>query len=189
MARFSEEELDEIRRNTDIVTLIESYGTKLKERPTPNEYVGCCPLHDDETPSLFVNRAKGVWQCKGACGIGGDCFRWVMKAEKVSFVASVELSKANAVGRLAGNGTKAAYVRRLENPMSFPSQHKHLSHLKSYFSWLARHNHILFNPASELELPKIGHRLTMPRHSDEVHVRCALTRPKPNRPGAHLRQF
>ena len=116
MARFSEEELDEIRRNTDIVTLIESYGTKLKERPTANEYIGCCPLHDDETPSLFVNRAKGVWQCKGACGIGGDCFRWVMKAEKVSFVASVELFKANAVGRMAGNGTKAAYVRRLENP-------------------------------------------------------------------------
>ena len=116
MARFSDEELDEIRRNTDIVTLIESYGTKLKERPTPNEYMGCCPLHDDETPSLFVNRAKGVWQCKGACGIGGDCFRWVMKAEKVSFVASVELFKANAVGRMAGNGTKAAYVRRLENP-------------------------------------------------------------------------
>jgi len=29
MARFSEEELEEIRRNTDIVTLIESYGTKL----------------------------------------------------------------------------------------------------------------------------------------------------------------
>ncbi len=116
MARFSEEELDEIRRNTDIVTLIESYGTKLKERPTPNECIGCCPLHDDETPSLFVNRAKGVWQCKGACGIGGDCFRWVMKAEKVSFVASVELFKANAVGRIAGNGTKAAYVRRLQNP-------------------------------------------------------------------------
>ena len=116
MARFSEEELDEIRRNNDIVTLIESYGTKLKERPTPNEYMGCCPLHDDETPSLFVNRAKGVWQCKGACGCGGDCFRWVMKAEKVSFVASVELFKANAVGRIAGNGTKAAYVRRLENP-------------------------------------------------------------------------
>ena len=45
MARFSEEELDDIRRNTDIVTLIESYGTKLKERPTPNEYIGCCPLH------------------------------------------------------------------------------------------------------------------------------------------------
>ncbi len=58
------------------------------------------------------------------------------------------------------------YQRHLYNhrdakgkPMSFPSQHKHLSHVRSYFSWLARHNHILFNPASELELPKIGFRL------------------------------
>ena len=68
-----------------------------------------------------------------------------------------------------GDATKALverYQRYLYNhrdakgkPMSFPSQHKHLSHLKSFFSWLARHNHILFNPASELELPKIGHRL------------------------------
>ncbi len=124
MARFSEEELDDIRRNTDIVTLIESYGTKLKERPTPNEYVGCCPLHDDETPSLFANRAKGVWQCKGACGCGGDCFQWVMKAEKVSFAHAVELLKAKAVGRLAGNGTKAAFVRRLENP-TLPTAEDH----------------------------------------------------------------
>ncbi|MEQ1829387.1 MAG: site-specific tyrosine recombinase XerC [Pirellula sp.] len=68
-----------------------------------------------------------------------------------------------------GEVTKAIverYQRHLYNyrdpkgkPMSFPSQHKHLSHLKSYFSWLAKHNHILFNPASELELPKLGHRL------------------------------
>ena len=134
MARFSDDELDEIRRNTDIVTLIESYGTKLKERPTPNEYIGCCPLHDDETPSLFVNRAKGVWQCKGACGCGGDCFRWVMKAEKVSFVASVELFKANAVGRVAGNGTKAAYVRRLENPTTSTAEdHEVLSQVAEFY--------------------------------------------------------
>lgn len=117
MARFSEEELDDIRRNIDIVTLIESYGTKLKERPTPNEYIGCCPLHEDTTPSLFVNRAKGQWQCKG-CGKQGDCFDWVMAAEKVSFRHAVELLKAKAVGVLAGNGTKAAFARRLDNPIA-----------------------------------------------------------------------
>ena len=115
MARFSEEELDEIRRNTDIVALIESYGTKLKQRPDANEYVGLCPLHDDKEASLHVNRAKGVWHCKSGCG-GGDCFDWVMKAEKVSFVHAVELVKAKAVGLIAGNGTKAAFARRLENP-------------------------------------------------------------------------
>ena len=116
MARFSEDELDEIRRNTDIVALIESYGTKLKQRPDGNEYIGLCPLHEDKEPSLNVNRAKGVWHCKAGCS-GGDCIAWVMKAEKVSFVGAVELLKNNAVGLMAGNGTKAKYVPRLPNPI------------------------------------------------------------------------
>ena len=30
---------------------------------------------------------------------------------------------------------------------------------KSFFGWLAKHNFILFKPASELELPRLGHRL------------------------------
>ena len=117
MARFSEDELDEIRRNTDIVALIESYGTKLKQRPDGNEYLGLCPLHEDKEPSLHVNRAKGVWHCKSGCG-GGDCFRWVMKAEGgISFKLSVELFKSESVGKMAGNGTKAKFVPRFESPI------------------------------------------------------------------------
>lgn len=45
------------------------------------------------------------------------------------------------------------------NAMSFPSQYQHLSHVRAWYKWLSKHNHVLFNPASELELPKIGHRL------------------------------
>jgi DNA primase len=117
MARFSDDELDEIRRSTDIVTLIESYGTKLKQRSDTNEYVGLCPLHDDKDPSLHVNRAKGVWHCKSGCG-GGDCFDWVRKAEGgISFILSVDLLKTNQVGLMAGNGTKAKFVPRFESPI------------------------------------------------------------------------
>ena len=141
MARFSEEELDEIRRSTDIVTLIESYGTKLKARPTPNEYVGQCPLHDDKDPSLHVNRAKGVWQCKG-CGKEGDCFDWVQCAEKVSFPHSVELLKAKAVGVLAGNGAKAQFARRLESPIAATAEdHEQLFQVAEYY-----HSRLKENP-------------------------------------------
>ena len=38
--------------------------------------------------------------------------------------------------------------------MSFSTQKCYLVPLRSWFRWLARHNHVLFNPASELELPK-----------------------------------
>jgi DNA primase catalytic core len=134
MARFTEDELNEFRNSIDIVTLIESYGTTLKSRPTANEYVGCCPLHDDQTPSLFVNRAKGLWQCKGACGAGGDAITWVMRAEKVSFIHAIELLKDKKVGLVAGNGTKAAFVRRLENPIEPTAEdHELLYQVAEYY--------------------------------------------------------
>jgi integrase/recombinase XerD len=47
-------------------------------------------------------------------------------------------------------------------PLSFRSQHCRLVPIRAYFKWLARHNHLLYNPASELELPKLERRL--PKH-------------------------
>jgi integrase/recombinase XerD len=47
-------------------------------------------------------------------------------------------------------------------PMSFRSQHSLLVAVRQWFRWMTRQNHILHNPASELELPKQGHHL--PRH-------------------------
>ncbi len=42
------------------------------------------------------------------------------------------------------------------------SQHVRTTPIKALFKWLARNNHILYNPASELELPRLDKRL--PRH-------------------------
>ncbi len=47
-------------------------------------------------------------------------------------------------------------------PLSFRSQHSRLSSMRAWFKYLARERHVLYNPASELELPKLGHRL--PKH-------------------------
>lgn len=38
-------------------------------------------------------------------------------------------------------------------PLTLGSQHSALTPLKTFFKWLAKENHILWNPASELELP------------------------------------
>lgn len=53
------------------------------------------------------------------------------------------------------------YYRRKRDgePLSFQSQHTHLTPVRAWFKWLARQNHILYNPASELELPKLEQRL------------------------------
>lgn len=51
---------------------------------------------------------------------------------------------------------KHLYYYRKTNgePLSYGSQHGLLAPLKAFFKWLAKENYLLYNPASELELPK-----------------------------------
>jgi len=52
------------------------------------------------------------------------------------------------------------YYRKNDGtPLSFTSQQVMVSSLKSFFKWLTQKNHLLYNPASELELPKPPKRL------------------------------
>lgn len=51
------------------------------------------------------------------------------------------------------------YRKNDGQPLSTSSQHVILTPVKSFFSWLARENYLLYNPASELVLPKKPKRL------------------------------
>lgn len=52
------------------------------------------------------------------------------------------------------------YYRKSDGqPLTYGSQHVMLTPIKSFFKWLTKENHILYNPASELELPKKPKRL------------------------------
>src|SRR5208337_4854803 len=59
------------------------------------------------------------------------------------------------------------YRKKNGEPLSFRSQHSCLVPLRVWFRWMTRQNHILHNPASELELPRLGRRL--PRHVLTIH--------------------
>lgn len=54
------------------------------------------------------------------------------------------------------------YRKKDGNPLTFSCQHKRLIAVRVFFRWLTRQHHLLFNPASELELPRVEKRL--PRH-------------------------
>ena len=41
------------------------------------------------------------------------------------------------------------------DPLSFRTQHARLVTIRVWFRWMARHNHILYNPASDIELPRL----------------------------------
>lgn len=52
------------------------------------------------------------------------------------------------------------YYRKPDGqPLTFGSQHVMLTPIRTFFRWLTKENYILYNPASELELPKKPKRL------------------------------
>ena len=66
-------------------------------------------------------------------------------------------------------------------PLSFNTQHGRLSCVRAFFKWCARNNHLLYNPASEIELPKVARRL--PKHILTVsEVETVLRTPDLNTP-------
>ena len=68
------------------------------------------------------------------------------------------------------------YRKKDGKPLSFCSQSGRLVALRMFFKWLSRQKHILYNPAAELELPRLGSRL--PKHvlsaSEAERVLCQV---------------
>ncbi len=86
MAYISEEELNNIRSNADIVDVISDY-LDLKQRG--RNYVAVCPFHDDHSPSLVVSRERQMFTCF-TCKTSGNVFSFVMKYENVTFPEAVQ---------------------------------------------------------------------------------------------------
>jgi len=63
------------------------------------------------------------------------------------------------------------------DPLSVRSQIGHTTPLKAFFKWLAKENYILYNPASDLDMPRIGRRL--PRNI-LTHAEAELVLAVPN---------
>lgn len=81
MARIPEEVIRKVLEATDIVTLVGSY-IPLKKAGTI--YKGCCPFHNEKTPSFTVSPVRQSFKCFG-CGEGGSAVGFVMKYENLSF--------------------------------------------------------------------------------------------------------
>ena len=62
------------------------------------------------------------------------------------------------------------YYRKADGePLSIGRQLVALAHVRAFFGWLARHNHILYNPAADIDLPKKPRRiLPVPLTPDEA---------------------
>jgi DNA primase len=89
MARIPESEIERLKLQVSVVSLVEAAGIALK--PHGKDLVGRCPFHDDKTPSLVVSPKSNLWHCLGKCQMGGSAIDWVMRFEGVSFRRAVDL--------------------------------------------------------------------------------------------------
>ncbi|MCE5192186.1 MAG: DNA primase [Actinomycetia bacterium] len=85
MGRISEEDVQRVRDATDLVSFVsESVVLNKKGRL----YWGNCPFHGEKTPSFKIDPGTQLWHCFG-CGLGGDVFGYVMRAENLEFPDAV----------------------------------------------------------------------------------------------------
>ena len=93
---LNEFEKDDVKKQVDIITLFEHFGIRLQKKG--KNHIGLCPWHADKTPSLSVDKEKGLYNCFG-CGESGDHFTLVMKIKGYEFKEALTYLK-----RITGKG-------------------------------------------------------------------------------------
>lgn len=78
--------LDELRARVGLAAVI---GRRIKLTRAGREMKGCCPFHNEKSPSFYVNEDKGFYHCFG-CGAHGDAIGFTMAQDGLSFMEAVK---------------------------------------------------------------------------------------------------
>jgi DNA primase len=76
--------LDELRARTPMAALV---GRRVKLARSGKSWKGCCPFHNEKSPSFYVY--DDGYHCFG-CGAHGDAISFVMNTQGASFIDAVE---------------------------------------------------------------------------------------------------
>jgi DNA primase catalytic core len=138
VARVPEAEIGRLKEQVSLVSLAEAAGVVL--RRTGSDLTGCCPFHEDGTPSLVISPGKNLWHCLGACQAGGSVIDWVMRAEGVSFRHAVELLRDGMPAiSAAGQAPKRSTARKLASPLDRDAaDHELLGQVVDYYHRVLR---------------------------------------------------
>lgn len=136
MVRYSDELIEEIRSNNDIVDVISQYVT-LKR--SGRNFFGLCPFHKEKSPSFAVSPDKQIFHCFG-CGAGGNVIHFVSKVENINFKETLELLAERA---------------RIELPTLENAEDEKVTRLKSKVYEINQiaaefYHENLYNPSSKL---------------------------------------
>ena len=77
---------DELRARITLSTLVQR---SVKLTRAGREWKGCCPFHEEKTPSFYVNDQKQFYHCFG-CGAHGDAISWMVDHAGLQFMDAVK---------------------------------------------------------------------------------------------------
>jgi DNA primase catalytic core len=86
--QVSREGIERIRQANPIESVVAERGIGLKRKGKSLQAL--CPFHQEKTPSFSVSAEKGLYKCFG-CGASGDVIGFVVKHDRLSFPAALEL--------------------------------------------------------------------------------------------------
>lgn len=77
---------DELRARITLSSLVQR---SVKLTRAGREWKGCCPFHDEKTPSFYVNDQKQFYHCFG-CGAHGDAISWMVDNQGLQFMDAIK---------------------------------------------------------------------------------------------------
>lgn len=112
--------IDQILDRIDLIDLVGKY-VKLKK--SGSSYVGCCPFHQEKTPSFHVYREKQYFHCFG-CQEHGNAISFLMKIESRGFIDVMqEFSSQTGIELPQSEKPKNISYRRQAAARAAPTHH------------------------------------------------------------------
>ena len=78
-----------IERIYEAAQIVEVVGEFVPLKRRGVNYIGCCPFHNEKTPSFTVSAPKGIYKCFG-CSKGGNVVNFVMEHENLSYIDALK---------------------------------------------------------------------------------------------------
>jgi len=102
--RIPQQFIQELLSRVDIADIV---GERVQLKKTGQNYMACCPFHNEKTASFSVSPSKQFYHCFG-CGVHGSAISFLMEYDRLDFVEAVKQLAARAGVEVPRDGVATA---------------------------------------------------------------------------------
>lgn len=128
--RITQDFIQHLLAQTNIIDVVSTYTTITKKG---KDHTGCCPFHQEKTPSFTVSEAKQFYHCFG-CGAHGNAISFLIEHKHHTFPEAVQLLADQAGlevifegGSTQNNPSHHALYALMEKATALYEKHRHMA--------------------------------------------------------------